>query len=259
MSHTAFFPHLKNVIIFLVPPPDCESPDSPPLFAEITAEPVASASLGQVYRARTHDGGEVAVKVQRPHAVRQVAKDFAVIATSLWAVAKAGWGNGDLQEIVDIVAEGVFEELDYRCEALNAEAFATSLAFLGYVRVPAVAAGFAPTPRVLVSEWMHGRCASKAHIPHMCHVLSTRVFLYISGFFFWEVFCSLTPPFSYISAASPLGGGGWAWELFLLSPTPILSHMPHFPILPNHGHMFWKVFLLSPTHFPPTCPIRPHI
>ena len=54
--------------------------------------------------------------MQRPHAVRQVAKDFAVIATSLWAVAKAGWGNGDLQEIVDIVAEGVFEELDYRCE-----------------------------------------------------------------------------------------------------------------------------------------------
>ena len=187
--------------------------------------------------------------MQRPHAVRQVAKDFAVIATSLWAVAKAGWGNGDLQEIVDIVAEGVFEELDYRCEppytppytpptpplhppytpspllrvhlhlyppppppyrceALNAEAFATSLAFLGYVRVPAVAAGFAPTPRVLVSEWMHGRCASKAHIPHMCHVLSTRVFLYISGFFFGEVFFSHPPPFSYIAADAPLGGGG---------------------------------------------------
>ena len=259
VAHRLFPTSQKCNPFFWCPPPDCESPDSPPLFAEITAEPVASASLGQVYRARTHDGGEVAVKVQRPHAVRQVAKDFAVIATSLWAVAKAGWGNGDLQEIVDIVAEGVFEELDYRCEALNAEAFATSLAFLGYVRVPAVAAGFEPTPRVLVSEWMHGRCASKAHIPHMCHVLSPRVFLYISGFFFWEVFCSLTPPFSYISADSPLGGGGWAWELFLLSPTPILSHMPHFPILPNHGHMFWKVFLLSPTHFPPTCPIRPHI
>ena len=139
----------------------------------------------------------------------------------------------------------------------SCQAFATSLAFLGYVRVPAVAAGFAPTPRVLVSEWMHGRCASKAHIPHMCHVLSTRVFLYISGFFFWEVFCSLTPPFPYISADS-LFWGGEAWGLFLLSLAPILSHVPHFPFFLTTG-MFWKVFLLSPTHFPPTCPIRPHI
>ena len=66
------------------------------------------------------------------------------------------------------------------------------------------------------------------------------------------------PVLLYMSGLSFLFFGGGAWELFLLSPTPILSHMPHFPFFLTTG-MFWKVFLLSPTHFPPTCPIRPHI
>ncbi len=37
------------------------------VYAEFELEPVAAASLGQVYRARLHTGEEVAVKVQRPN------------------------------------------------------------------------------------------------------------------------------------------------------------------------------------------------
>eukprot|EP00966_Prymnesium_polylepis_P126771 2931619-Prymnesium_polylepis.1 len=50
-----------------------------PLFRSLTADPIACASLGQVYKGVTMNGTEVAVKVQRPGAVRQVALDFAVL------------------------------------------------------------------------------------------------------------------------------------------------------------------------------------
>ena len=52
--------------------PECAEPDGAPLFASTSASTIASASLGQVYKATLHDGSEVAVKVQRPSAMRQV-------------------------------------------------------------------------------------------------------------------------------------------------------------------------------------------
>mmetsp|Transcript_30244 Transcript_30244/g.66323 ORF Transcript_30244/g.66323 Transcript_30244/m.66323 type:complete len:865 (-) Transcript_30244:961-3555(-) len=138
-------------------PPDCDDPDAPPLFAAISDGPIASASLGQVYRVRSHEGVDMAVKVQRPGAVRQVTLDFAVIASALWAVQRSGWGNGDLLEIIDIVAAGVFEELDYRNEARNAETFARSLQFLGYVAVPQPVQGYRLSRRLILTEWVKGR------------------------------------------------------------------------------------------------------
>ena len=51
------------------------------VFQQLTATTVASASLGQVYRGilrETYGGGEVAVKVQRPNVLSQVALDLYV-------------------------------------------------------------------------------------------------------------------------------------------------------------------------------------
>lgn len=85
-----------------LPVPSNSSPGDATLFASISPEPIASASLGQVYRGTTHEGIEVAIKVQRPTALRQCMLDAAVFIGALGRI-QGFWGNGDLLEIVDEV------------------------------------------------------------------------------------------------------------------------------------------------------------
>lgn len=134
-----------------------ELPGSDSFFAHIDPEPIAAASLGQVYRATTHDGVECAVKVQRPEAMKQVALDVATCVVLGETIVSLGLFPADreLDRIIDTAAAGVFSELDYRLEAENAEAFRQSMRFLGYVKVPRTV--WAESPRVLVSEWVHGK------------------------------------------------------------------------------------------------------
>ena len=130
--------------------------------ASLEREPAAVASLGQVYKGTTHSGKDVAVKVQRPDALRTVAVDYTCFAV-VWALVEKWWAwkrgaafdNGDIGEVVDTVADGIFDELNYDLEAVNAAEFKRSLDFLGFVDVPT----FLPelsTSRVLTTEWIRG-------------------------------------------------------------------------------------------------------
>ena len=134
---------------------DGYDPDGPMLFKALTKDCIASASLGQVYRGTTHDGLEIAVKVQRPSALRQCLLDGSVIIVALKAITGRFW-NGDLLAIFDLVAGGIVEELDFRNEARNAKAFKESLSFLGYVDVP-VTLPELTTRRAMAMEWVYGR------------------------------------------------------------------------------------------------------
>ncbi len=95
------------------------------LYAEIDAEPIAAASLGQVYRARLHSGEEVAIKVQRPHLAEKIALDISILERITRFVARypslnenADWG-GMLREF----DETIHQEIDYEQEGRNAEIF----------------------------------------------------------------------------------------------------------------------------------------
>lgn len=127
------------------------------IFSFISPEPVAAASLGQVYRARLYSGEEVAVKVQRPNLMPIICRDLYIMR---WA---AGWiapwlplnlGH-DLTLIVDEFGSKLFEEVDYLNEGRNAERFAANFQDEPLVKVPAIYWRYC-SPHVLTMEWIEG-------------------------------------------------------------------------------------------------------
>jgi len=127
------------------------------LFEEFPDHPVAAASLGQVYRARPVGGSWVAVKVQRPNLELTLRRDLVLIR--LLGVTAApllplnlGFGLG---EIIDEFGRSLFEEIDYRQEAANAERFARLFAANPAVIVPRVDRSLSAR-RVLTTSWING-------------------------------------------------------------------------------------------------------
>lgn len=122
------------------------------LFKHIDEVPIAAASLGQVHRAMTKDGIEVAVKMIYPELRRELASDFAVFKT-LGAQIKPG--GFDLQWIVKDFEEALKKELDFEGEARNAERCRKMLSHLPNVQVPAVVWNYT-RKSVITTEFLDG-------------------------------------------------------------------------------------------------------
>jgi len=126
-------------------------------YREISAHPVAAASLGQVYRAMLYSGEEVAVKVQRPNLRPQLSLDLYLMR---WGAQKFGrflplnLGH-DLTLIVDEFGIKLFEEIDYINEGKNAEKFAENFHGDPEVKVPAIYWQYS-NQKVLTLEWIQG-------------------------------------------------------------------------------------------------------
>lgn len=126
-------------------------------YAMISPEPVAAASLGQVYRARLFTGEEVAVKVQRPNLRPILTCDlFIMRVASRWLGHFLPLNLGhDLTMIVDEFGTKLFEEIDYLNEGRNAELFAANFQNDCRVKVPGIFWRYSTT-RVLTLEWING-------------------------------------------------------------------------------------------------------
>lgn len=122
------------------------------LFASLEREPMASASLGQVYRGVLHDGRKVAVKVQYPGVARALAADLANLdLASMPAVALL-----DAGPMLRDLRDAVLGELDYRAEAARGEAIRRAVAPWPDLVVPE-AVPEASTGRVLCTTLLEGR------------------------------------------------------------------------------------------------------
>jgi predicted unusual protein kinase regulating ubiquinone biosynthesis (AarF/ABC1/UbiB family) len=124
------------------------------IFAAIDPEPIAAASIGQVYRARARDGREVAVKVQYPGIADAIRADLENVGLLRAALSLVLPKLDVEQSIADLTAR-VLEECDYGCELNNQEDFADIWQGDDEVRVPRVVSALS-SDHVLTSELVVG-------------------------------------------------------------------------------------------------------
>jgi len=128
------------------------SPDT--LFAEFRREPMAAASLGQVHRARMHDGREVVVKIQYPgidQALRSDIDNLGLVVRTMALTHRALDGRQYFHEL----AEELAHELDYSREGRLARDFAQASAGLPDIVIPEIVVERTST-RVLTMQFLPG-------------------------------------------------------------------------------------------------------
>jgi predicted unusual protein kinase regulating ubiquinone biosynthesis (AarF/ABC1/UbiB family) len=141
--------------------------------------PAAAASLGQVHRARAHDGGELACKLQYPDMQSAVEADLRQLAL-IFAIHRRMDPVIDTTEIAKEIGARIREELDYRREARHVALYRTMLAGIEQIRVPGVWPELS-TGRLLTLDWLDG----DRLLAHKNDDLATRNLLGTAMFTAW--------------------------------------------------------------------------
>jgi predicted unusual protein kinase regulating ubiquinone biosynthesis (AarF/ABC1/UbiB family) len=124
------------------------------IFAEWDPTPIASASIGQVHRALTHDGQAVAVKVQYPGIAEAISSDLAN-ADLIARLMSMVYPGLDPKPFTAELSARINEELDYTIEATNQQLFADFYRDHPFIVVPDVVTQLS-TSRVLTSALSPG-------------------------------------------------------------------------------------------------------
>jgi predicted unusual protein kinase regulating ubiquinone biosynthesis (AarF/ABC1/UbiB family) len=125
------------------------------VFAEFDEEPIAAASIGQVYRATLKEGGrEVAVKVQYPGVASAVRADMQNL-DMIMRLLKRMTPSLDVKGVTTEIRERIVEELDYELEAQNQRSLARIFKGHPFIAVPEVVSELS-RERVLVTDYVHG-------------------------------------------------------------------------------------------------------
>jgi predicted unusual protein kinase regulating ubiquinone biosynthesis (AarF/ABC1/UbiB family) len=123
-------------------------------FEVFDPEPVAAASIGQVYRARLHDGREVAVKVQYPGVAQAVRADMQNVGMILRLMKRIAPGL-DVKGMTEEIRTRIGDELDYELEAQHQRTLARIFRGHPFISIPDVISRLS-REKVLVSEYVAG-------------------------------------------------------------------------------------------------------
>lgn len=127
------------------------------LFTSFDQQPVAAASIGQVYFATLRDGRLAAVKVQRPRIADIIAVDLSAVSAAVQIVKNYPLikRRANLPALFDEFARVLWLELDYELEAQNALQFRANFASTPGVYIPEPYREFS-TKTVMVMERISG-------------------------------------------------------------------------------------------------------
>ncbi|MFO7477502.1 MAG: AarF/ABC1/UbiB kinase family protein [Methyloceanibacter sp.] len=130
-------------------------PDWEAKFASFEHEAAASASLGQVHRARSHDGRRLAAKLQYPDMQSAVEADLAQLSM-LFSIHRRMRPAIETSEMLKEISARLREELDYELEAKHTRLYGIIFADDPMIRVPEIVPELS-TKRLLTMSWMDGR------------------------------------------------------------------------------------------------------
>ncbi|KDP20323.1 hypothetical protein JCGZ_06409 [Jatropha curcas] len=159
------------------------------IYSELSSSPIAAASLGQVYKGRLKENGDiVAVKVQRPFVLETVTIDLYIIRNLGLVLRKFPQISIDVVGLVDEWAARFFEELDYVNEGENGNRFAEMMRKdLPQVVVPKTYEKYT-SRKVLTTQWIEGEKLSQSTESDVGELVNVGVICYLkqlldTGFF----------------------------------------------------------------------------
>ena len=151
------------------------------VFEWLASEPVAAASLGQVYKGRLLEkfgGTEVAVKVQRPRVLQDAALDIYLLRRNCKMLSSLPFMHGDWSAVLDDWALRFFQEMDYQLEAYNTMTFKRQMAALDGILVPDVYPEFS-SRYILTTGWITGEKLSESKTEDVLDLCDTILNCYL--------------------------------------------------------------------------------
>ncbi|XP_059057251.1 aarF domain-containing kinase 1 [Achroia grisella] len=130
------------------------------LFDEFDPEPLGTASLAQVHRAKLKDGNTVAVKVQHHFVRKNINMDLRWMEFIITTMSKV-FPDFQMQWLVEETKKNIAKELDFLQEGKNAERVASLFSHYKWLKVPKIFWDYS-SERVLVMEYVVGGLVNDA-------------------------------------------------------------------------------------------------